>query len=75
MATNTQKRPDSVDPSQSGGEVAALLTVKQVGELLHVHPRTVWRMSAAGQIPRPITLSKKIVRWRLSEMRSFLENR
>jgi len=75
MPTDAQKHPDSANASQSGGEVAALLTVKQVGELLHVHPRTVWRMAAAGQIPRPITLSKKIVRWRLSEMRSFLENR
>ena len=51
----------------------ALLTVRQVGELLQVHPRTVWRLAAGGYMPRPITLSKKIVRWRLSDLEQFLE--
>ena len=40
---------------------ATLLTVKQVSEMLQVHPRTVWRLAAAGDIPKPVTLSKKIV--------------
>ena len=52
-STGIQPRPVSVPPK--------LLTVKQVSELLQVHPRTVWRMAAAGDIPKPITLSKKIV--------------
>jgi predicted DNA-binding transcriptional regulator AlpA len=49
-----------------------LLTVQQVGQMLQVHPRTCWRMAAAGDIPKPITIAKKVVRWRLSDLQRFL---
>ena len=52
---------------------STLLTVKQISEMLQVHSRTVWRMAAAGDIPKPITIAKKIVRWRLSDLQRFLE--
>ena len=66
-AVKTDGHPRSPAPG------VPLLTVKQVSEMLQVHPRTVWRMAAAGDIPAPITLSKKIVRWRLSDLQEFLE--
>ena len=54
---------------------ATLLTVKDVSKLLQVHVRTVWRMVAARHIPAPITLSKRIVRWRALELDQFLRGR
>lgn len=53
----------------------ALLTVKQVSSLLQIHPRTCWRMSATGDIPKPITIAKKVVRWRMSDLQRFLEDK
>lgn len=51
-----------------------LLTVKQVAEILAVHERTVWKMAAAGEIPKPIKLGAKAVRWRLSDMTVFIND-
>ena len=53
----------------------ATLTVRQVSEMLQIHVRTVWRLAAAGEIPKPITIGKKVVRWRPSDIQRFLESR
>jgi predicted DNA-binding transcriptional regulator AlpA len=49
-----------------------LLTVKQVASPLAISSRNVWRMSASGQLPRPLHLGEKTVRWRLRDIRSYL---
>ncbi len=49
-----------------------LLTVRQVAELLGVHARSIWRLSQAGDIPAPIRLGERVVRWRLSDLREHL---
>ena len=70
----SQNGPLPVGKSESTPMVEqALLTVKQVSKLLQIHPRTCWRMSATGDIPKPITIAKKVVRWRLSDLQRFLE--
>ena len=58
--------------------VVRLLDVRQVAEALHVHVRTVWRMSAEAEaelsnFPRLIRLGPKTIRWRLSDLQRFLE--
>lgn len=52
-----------------------LLNVERVAGLLGVHPRSVWRMAQTGEIPRPIRLGERVVRWRLSDLREHLEQR
>lgn len=52
-----------------------LLTVRQVAELLGVHVRSIWRLSQTGDIPAPIRLGERVVRWRLSELRDHLERK
>ena len=49
-----------------------LLTVAEVAGLLKVHKRSIWRMSAAGQIPAPIRLGGKTVRWRAVDLEAHL---
>ena len=66
MQKKTERRPDVPADTR-------LLTVQQVSQVLQVHPRTVWRMAAAGDIPKPLTITKKVVRWRLSDLQLFLE--
>jgi len=55
-----------------------LLSVKQVADLLGVSPRTCWRLAAAAEaglssFPRPLRLSAKCVRWRLGDLRAYVD--
>lgn len=52
-----------------------LLTAKEVAELLGVHVRSVWRMAQTGEIPAPIRLGERVVRWRLSDLRDHLDRK
>lgn len=52
-----------------------LLCVRQVAELLGVHARSVWRMAQTGEIPPPIRLGERVVRWRLSDLREHFDQR
>ena len=54
------------------GQACQLLTVKDVAAILKVHPRTVWRMSAMGEIPAPLTLAPKTIRWRLKDIEAHV---
>ena len=58
------------DPRLAG---VCLLDVKQVSELIGCHPRTVWRMATMGEIPKPIKLSERVVRWRLADLERHIE--
>ncbi|HMN39654.1 MAG TPA: helix-turn-helix domain-containing protein [Phycisphaerales bacterium] len=53
----------------------AVVSVREVAELLGVNPRTVWRMAQTGNIPAPIRLSERVVRWRLSDLREHLDRK
>jgi len=53
----------------------AVVCVREVAELLGVNPRTVWRMAQTGDIPAPIRLSERVVRWRLSDLREHLDRK
>lgn len=57
----------------AGLEGVTLLTARQVADLLGVHVRSVWRMSHADQIPRPIRLAERVVRWRLADLQAHLD--
>lgn len=52
-----------------------LVTVREVADLLGVHVRSVWRLAQSGEIPAPIRLSARVIRWRLSDLRAFLDAR
>lgn len=51
---------------------AQLLTAREVAALLRIHPRSVWRATAAGDIPKPIRIGPKVVRWRLTDLAVFI---
>ncbi len=52
----------------------AVVSVREVAELLGVNARTVWRMAQRGEIPAPIRLGERVVRWRLSDLREHLDH-
>jgi len=52
-----------------------LLTAQEVAELLGVHVRSIWRLSQMGEIPAPIRLGERVVRWRLTDLREHLDRK
>ena len=50
-----------------------LLTVKEVAEMLGLSERTVYRLSDAGNMPRPVKLGAA-VRWRTKELEAWIED-
>lgn len=50
-----------------------MLQADQVAELLGVSSRSVWRMAAAGDIPAPVKIGPRLVRWRLATLERYLE--
>lgn len=50
-----------------------LMTARDVADQLGIHPRSVWRMSASGELPAPIRLSARVVRWRPDDIERAIE--
>ena len=56
---------------------AQLLGVKDVAGLLRMHPRSIWRLTARAEaglaeFPKPLRIGPKTVRWRLSDLQTYL---
>ncbi|GMV95129.1 MAG: hypothetical protein AMXMBFR82_49070 [Candidatus Hydrogenedentota bacterium] len=49
-----------------------LLNVKEVADMLDLCQRSVWRMSDAGKMPRPVKLGSRSL-WRKRELLSWLD--
>jgi predicted DNA-binding transcriptional regulator AlpA len=45
-----------------------LLTARDVARMLSVSPVQIWRLDKAGQIPEPVRISDRVVRWRRREL-------
>jgi excisionase family DNA binding protein len=53
--------------------VEELLTVEEVGLLLQVRPSTVRRLVKRGQLPAPLRLNQRVMRWSKEEVRRFVD--
>ena len=56
-------------PGASGDR---LLRVSEVARKLSVSGRTVWRMTDRGELPRPVRIGTRMVRWRESEIEAYI---
>jgi excisionase family DNA binding protein len=54
-------------------QIDAMLTAKEVAEILSTSKRTVWRWAAEGRIPKPCKLSNRSARWKASELQKFFD--
>lgn len=52
---------------------AVLLNVRQVAGMTGLGQRTVWKLSAAGRMPRPVRIGRA-VRWRRDDLIDWIEN-
>jgi excisionase family DNA binding protein len=58
-------------PTQPNDESPLLVPVGTVAKLLHVSPRTVWRLLSAGKLIAPRRMGN-IVRWHLEELKVWV---
>ena len=49
-----------------------LLNAKELGAMLHVSQRHLWRMKAAGKLPKSVKVGE-CIRWLLSDIETWLE--
>jgi excisionase family DNA binding protein len=52
-----------------------LLTSKQVARRLSISVRTLWRLLKQGTVPEPLRYSRKLVRWRATDIDGFVAAR
>jgi excisionase family DNA binding protein len=50
-----------------------LIDSRQVGELLNLSTRTVWRLLSAGKLPQPVRIGRS-VRWSRSDLETWIAN-
>jgi len=67
----TPNDPDK-DPYYISPHRSLLISVDELGNLLGISVRSVWRLHSAHRIPEPIRLAGS-VRWRLSEVQAWVE--
>jgi predicted DNA-binding transcriptional regulator AlpA len=54
-------------------ESVQLLTDKEVAALFNVSQNHVWVMAKNPKFPKPIKLSKNITRWRLVDIKTYID--
>ena len=59
--------------SSSGVVPKDLWTVRDVARCLSVSERTVWRWAALGRLPAPVRLQRRSTRWRVADIRRYLD--
>ena len=53
-------------------EEALLLDVKSIAKMLGVSWRTVYRLSDAGKMPRPLKVGSHLVRWNRAAVEAWI---
>lgn len=52
---------------------SALIGVPEVAEMLGIAERTVRRLKDTGRTPKPITLGRRLLRWRREEIERWID--
>ncbi|HBI43850.1 MAG TPA: AlpA family transcriptional regulator [Planctomycetales bacterium] len=50
-----------------------LLTAQEVARRLAIGVRTLWRLVAQGKLPQPVRYSRKLVRWKVSDIDRYIQ--
>lgn len=52
-----------------------MIRAKDIARLLAVSPDAIYRMAGEGRFPRAIKLADRVVVWRLSEVKAWIEKK
>ena len=53
---------------------ADLLTAQEVAHRLAIGVRTLWRLVAQGKLPQPVRYSRKLVRWKVTDIDGYIQS-
>jgi predicted DNA-binding transcriptional regulator AlpA len=74
MRTELSRPVDPVEVPPPVLEPALLLTARDLAKLLRISTATVWRLRAAGKLPRPLdALGSQLIRWDADTIRSWVK--
>jgi excisionase family DNA binding protein len=62
-----------LEEANSGEESPELLKAHQVADRLSISERTLWRLIKRGKFPGPIRYSRRMVRWKTSDLNTWLD--
>ena len=51
-----------------------LLAAKDVARRLSIGVRTLWRLVAEGKFPQPVRYTRKLVRWKASDVDRYIQS-
>lgn len=60
-----------VNEIAGAGNEKALLSVRDLSEILGLGERTLWRHATTGKLPRPVSIGR-LQRWRASDIRLWI---
>jgi excisionase family DNA binding protein len=60
-------------PKPAPRQPRRLLTAEDVADMLAISKRTVWRMTASGELPQPVRYNRKLVRWTRCAIDAYLD--
>jgi len=49
-----------------------LLSAKQLGNVLSLSARTIWRLRSSGKLPEPVKVGQGAIRWRQSDIEKWI---
>jgi len=52
-----------------------MLNVKEVAKMLGVSKSTVYNLINEGKLPRPIPITERLRRWKLSDILNYIEKK
>jgi predicted DNA-binding transcriptional regulator AlpA len=61
---------------ESANQKIQFVTAKELGKMLSLSPRTIWRLRSAGAVkfPQPVKIGGA-VRWKLADVEKHFENK
>ena len=72
MMDSTHAAVERIDGPEAGsGAVPAMLTVHDVARMLNCSAKTIYRLTDAGKMPRPVKLNA-LVRWRRETVENWI---
>jgi predicted DNA-binding transcriptional regulator AlpA len=63
----------SENPAVPPESPVLLIDVKEVGRLLGICERTVWRLNSACKLPKPIAVGSKTKKWKSLEIAEWVD--
>ena len=49
-----------------------LFTLKELAEIFQCHPQTLLQLANAGEFPKPLRLSRRLLRWRKVDIENYI---